>query len=306
MSGPRPLFVGVDGGATRTRVLILDPDGNRRARRTGPGALVRAADPIAGADALMDLVRDTLTDADAQPPAAALCCALAGAGRRAERIALEDELARRGAAQHVRVVGDVDAALRDAFDHGPGILVIAGTGSIAVGRNADGQVIRVGGWGERMGDEGSGFALGIAALQAVARAHDHRAPATTLTDVVLRYADASGPAALIAWAEAADKSRIAALAPLVLQAAPHDDVATRILTDAAHHLADHVQTLHTRLEPWDAPPHLALAGGVLSPDAPLRNALLQELGHRGLQLTPLDRAVDAASGAARIAMDLPG
>lgn len=298
------LFVGVDGGATRTRILVLDHDGQRRARRTGPGALVRAADPVAGAPPLMELVRDALADADAQPPATALCCALAGAGRRTERLALEDELARRGAASAVRVVGDVDAALRDAFDHGPGILVIAGTGSIAVGRNAAGDEIRVGGWGERMGDEGSGFALGIAALRAVARAHDQRAPRTTLTDVVLRYADASGPAALIAWAEAADKSRIAALAPLVLQAAPHDDVAADILHHAAHHLANHVQTLHTRLGPWDATPNLALAGGVLDPEANLRGVLLDEIHNLDIHVQPLDRDIDAANGAARIAMDL--
>lgn len=303
MSTP-DFFVGVDGGATRTRVLVLDAEGTEQARRTSPGVLVRAAEPTANVAAITAAVQDALRHAGAEPPAAALCCALAGAGRSAEREAVQHALLQRGIAGIVHVVGDVDAALHDAFGEGPGLLVIAGTGSIALGRGEDGTEVRVGGWGQQFGDEGSGYAIGIAALRAVGRAHDQRGDATALTDGVLRYADVTGPAALIAWVDHADKARIAGLAPLVLDAAASDDAAERIILDAAHELASHIRTLHRRLEPWNEPPHLALAGGILDTASPLRRALIQELQHAGPDIRPVERIIDAARGAAHIAVSL--
>ncbi len=291
--------VGVDGGATRTRVLVVDDDGGERARRVGAGALVRASAPAAGAARLAELVRQALDEAGADS-AATLCCALAGAGRTEEREAVEQALRNENLAGTVRVVGDVDAALEDALGDGPGTLLIAGTGSIGVGRGEDGALARVGGWGERLGDEGSGFALGIAALRAVARAHDGRGPETALTADILRFAGVTSPVALIAWADRADKPRIAALAPLVLNAATGDDVAAHIQDDAAADLAAHVHALHRRLGPWPEPPILALAGGLLH-ETSLRLALLDRIDRDGPPVRALDRPVDPVRGAARLA-----
>src|SRR5690606_12096698 len=128
-----------------------------------------------------------------------------------------------------------------AFDDGAGILLIAGTGSSAWARGVDGRTARAGGWGHLLGDEGSGYALGVAALRAVARAHDGRAPSTDLRDAVLRHANVAAPEALIAWAASAAKAEIAALAPCVAEAAAADDAVARAIVDrAARDLADHV------------------------------------------------------------------
>src|SRR5690606_32133686 len=153
----------------------------------------------------------------------------------------------------------------DAFGSGPGLLVIAGTGSVAWGRAEDGRAARAGGWGHLLGDEGSGYALGLEALRAVVRAHDGRAPETTLRDAVLSHARARAPEELIAWAATAAKADIAALAPRVAAAAREGDAAARAIVDrAAHDLAGHIRALHARLGPWSAPPAVAMTGGLLA------------------------------------------
>lgn len=307
------LFLGIDGGATRATALVTDAAGVELARVPGEPGLVRAENPEAAAPGLTHLARLALRQAGAggaggqrspgaAAPAAALCCALAGAGRPAERRALENTLRKAGVARRVRVVTDAEAALEDAFGGGPGLLLIAGTGSIAWGRAADGRTARAGGWGALLGDEGSGYALGLEALRAVARAHDGRGPDTQLLEPVLRAAGAADPESLIHWAATAAKAEIAALAPLVAAvAASPDAVAAGILDQAAHDLARHIAALHRRLGPWPAPAPVALAGGLLAPGRPLRQPVLRALEALQLPLAILDRPVDAARGAATLA-----
>src|SRR5690606_25737159 len=158
---PGPVYVGLDGGGTRTTVLVTDAAGAELARVEGEAGIVDAREPAARATVLRELVLRALERAGAAPPAAALCCALAGAGREPGRRALRAALEPLGIARAIRIVGDGEAAFHDAFGAGPGILLIAGTGSIAWGRAADGRTARAGGWGQALGDEGSGYALGL-------------------------------------------------------------------------------------------------------------------------------------------------
>jgi glucosamine kinase len=195
------LVVGVDGGATQARALVTDLEGRTRGRATAGAALGRPSEPVAVVPGLLALTRSAVEDAGAELPVAALCCALAGVGRERERDLVERALAGAGVAQRVRVVTDAEAALHDAFRDGPGIVLIAGTGSVAWGRGPDGRVARAGGWGALLGDEGSGYALGLGALRAVLRAHDGRARPTTLTGAVLRETGLNEAAELVRWAE---------------------------------------------------------------------------------------------------------
>jgi glucosamine kinase len=296
------VLVGVDGGATRTRVLVGTRAGDRLTRLEGPGSLVRPALPDAGVGKLAEHVRDALRQADRATPAHALCCALAGAGRPDERQRVESMLRDEGLATRIRVIPDVDAAFQDAFHDDDGVLLLAGTGSIAVARHA-GRTARAGGWGGVFGDEGSAFAMGRAALVAVARARDGRGPATQLTDAVLRHTGCTTPEALIGWADRGGKADIAALAPLVLGAAG-DPVVAAILDEAAAHLIAHVQALLERLGPWERPPGLAFAGGVLAAESRLRDTLLRRLEFEAVPVVPLDAIVDAGRGALGLAADL--
>ena len=85
----------------------------------------------------------------------------------------------------MRVTTDIEIALTAAFGDGPGIVVVAGTGSVVLGRDPEGRMLRRGGYGWQMGDEGSGYAIGRAALGAVSRAHDGRSPETAITPVLM-------------------------------------------------------------------------------------------------------------------------
>lgn len=301
--GARPeLFVGVDGGATRTAVLATDEAGVPLARLEGGAGLVDPVAPEAGVVALLDLVDAAIAQAGEAPPVLVLCCALAGAGGERERLLLEATLTRSGIARDVLVVTDAEAALHDAFGAGPGILLVSGTGSIAFGRGRDGRVARTGGWGLLLGDEGSGYALGRAALRAVCRAQDGRGERTLLTPFVVEHTGVAQPRELIPWAATAAKADIAALAPGAIAVARHGDmVAADIVDQAISDLAGHVNVLVHELGPWDWPVPVALAGGLIAPGRPLRDALLTSLRGRHRSLSVSDVRVDGARGAAALA-----
>lgn len=296
------LFVGIDGGGTRATAVVVDGAGAERVRVHGGAALVRSVDPAAGAASLADLVDRALRDAGAAPPAAGLCCALAGAGREPERQALAAALHREAIADRLRVVTDAEAALHDAFGDGPGILLIAGTGSIAWGRGPDGRVARAGGWGALLGDEGGAYAIGLDALRTAVRAGDGRGPETRLRCDLLEHTGVEALDDLIAWTAAASKAEVAALAPLVTRAAAAGDApAADLVRRATRDLADHVAALVRRLGPWEPAPRLALAGALLAPGAPLREPVLAAIRDSGCAIRPLARAIDAARGAAELA-----
>src|SRR5690606_5383094 len=119
-------------------------------------------------------VGEALASAGIPGPVAALCAGLAGVGNRAEREVVERTLASARLAERVCVISDGETALYGAFAGGPGILLIAGTGSVGYARGEDGRVERCGGWGMLVGDEGSGFGLGRAGLRAALRSADGR------------------------------------------------------------------------------------------------------------------------------------
>ena len=157
----------------------------------------------------------------------------AGAGREPEREELRRALRAENLAPKVVVATDIEIALAAAFDEGPGIVVSAGTGSVAVGRDRSGKQHRIGGYGWQMGDEGSGYAIGRAALGAVSRAVDGRSPRTALSDRVLAASHSENFDALVRWAAGASPAEVAALAPHVLDVAAHGDPLAQGIADYA-------------------------------------------------------------------------
>ncbi|MBX6364293.1 MAG: hypothetical protein IRZ00_10535 [Gemmatimonadetes bacterium] len=296
------LFLGIDGGATRTTALVTDAAGVARARVEGETAIVQIMEPALSAGIVAAIARRALARAGAEGGrAAVLCCAITGAGREPERTQLERALAGFDLADRVVVTTDAECALQDAFGDGPGILLIAGTGSIAWGRAPDGRTDRAGGWGWLLGDEGSGYAIGLAALRAVVRADDGRDPPTALTAAVLRATGVDVVRGLVSWAAAATKADIGALAPLVFDAAGNDPVASGILDRATTELALHIRSLHERLGPWPGPAAIAFSGGLVKPGGPLRERLRAELGRLPFATAVMERPVDGARGAAALA-----
>ncbi|MBW3630269.1 MAG: hypothetical protein KY464_13350 [Gemmatimonadetes bacterium] len=295
------ILLGIDGGGTHTTLALADSKGKELARRTGPAGIVDPRDPEAAAAMLARLARETMTDAGLQGPASVLCAGLAGVGSIEERSTVQEALLRAGIAERVLVRPDGETALVGAVGGGPGILLIGGTGSVGWGRGDDGRVEHCGGWGMMVGDEGSGFGLGRAALAAALRGHDGRGPATALLDTFLRELDLASANDVPPWVGRAAKSEIAALAVYVVRAAvAGDEVAERLVQEGAQALAEHAAALVERLAPWVAPPPVVLHGGLA------RNATFGEAVRRALAALPMplqarEPVGDAVSGAVRLA-----
>lgn len=295
--------IGVDGGGTRTRAVALDLQGREVGRGEGAASLVDAAHPERAATAVEQVSAAVAEAAGRRLPAAALWAGLAGAGREAARADVEKALHRSGVSGVIHVDTDVRAAFHDAFADGSGLLLIAGTGSIAWGRSEDGREGRVGGWGHVIGDEGSGYAVGREALRRVARTVDGRVAATALVEPVLTHLGLSDPSGIGAWMGSASKSDVAALAPLVAAASgAGDQVASDILADAVGDLEAHLRAIVETLGPWSEAPTVALTGGLLQPGGMLRSPLTDVIARLGLRV--LERALDPAAGAARLALAL--
>ena len=296
-------FLGVDGGGTRTRVALADGVGRELARVEGPPTLVDPANPNQTVGVIADLCREVASKGGADLPVAGLWAGIAGAGTEPTRGVVEAALREAGLASHTAVGADAETTFHDAFPSGPGILLISGTGSIALGRGVDGSRVRVGGWGVHLGDEGSGYRIGMYALRALAQGEDGRGVSTDLRDPVLKVLGMARPADLIKWMATARKADVAALVPLICEVAEAGDpAATIVIEKAVDELVEHVRTLMRRLEPWPAPPEVALAGGLVDENGPLRPRVIRAI--EALPCRLQDRALDGARGAYSLAMDL--
>ena len=295
------LFIGVDGGGTRTRVVVMDVDGKELVRTEGPSSLINPANLQGTIDVITQVCREAIYEVGAMFPANVLWAGIAGAGNDYLRSMVQDGLQDAGIAKAVHVGTDADAAFHDAFGSGPGILLISGTGSASLGRGVNGSAVNVGGWGGLLGDEGSGYAVGMMALRAVVQGEDGRSMKTQLCGPILEKLAVDRIEDLIAWVAIASKSDIASLAPLVCaQAEAGDEVASTIIENAVNHLVDHVLTVVKRLSPWPDRPMVALTGGLIGEDGLLRQKVLTSI--QSLTCQVCDLVVDAARGAANLAV----
>ncbi len=291
-------LIGVDVGGTKTAAGISD--GDRIINRAeGPGAAIRPGRALASAATIAEVVRQALAKIG-RLSGDVLLVGAAGAGREAERDELQKALRAENVAQRVVVTTDIEIALAAAFAEGPGIVVSAGTGSVAVGRDRTGRQHRIGGYGWQMGDEGSGYAIGRAALGAVSRAADGRSPRTALTERVLATTRSENFDALIRWAAGASPAEVAALAPPVMETAAKGDVLAQGIADyAARELCQLAICLLPVME-IDPPVGVAVTGGLLGYDTLLRGRVLARLAEEpGLQ--PIETPVDPVLGALRLA-----
>src|SRR5690606_14218897 len=206
-------------------------------------------DVDASATVITALVREALTAAEMPHVTPKMVCAgIAGAGREGVRQALWQALVERELAEDIFVTTDASIALDDAFGEGAGILLVAGTGSVAFGRGPTGTADRCGGWGPALADEGSGLWLARRALSAATASPDGREPESALLGAIMTVTQCDDPSELVTWAANATHDELAALAPLVMRAADGGDMrANTLVTIAAEELVLHVRTLARRL-----------------------------------------------------------
>lgn len=234
-------WIGVDGGGTGTRARLCNAAGRALAEgQAGPSALGQ------GVDQAWRHVRQAIEQAvqragiaDFDWARAAIGLGLSGASQTASASAFAN-----AAPLGTRLALETDAwaGLLGAHAGKPGALLIAGTGSVAMALWPDGRRSRVGGWGWRLGDEGSGAWLGQAALRHLLRALDGREPRGALTEALLSEVGGSADGVL-AWQLSAGQRDYAALTLQVFECEAHDPAAHALLNQAVNELALHLQAL---------------------------------------------------------------
>jgi N-acetylglucosamine kinase-like BadF-type ATPase len=196
----------------------------------------------------------------------------------------------------VEIVGDIEIAFEDAFGSGPGVMLIAGTGSIAFGRNKNGETARAAGWGYPISDEGSGQWIGAEGVRGALRARDRGQSSELLSDLMEKLG-ASNFEDFIVRLNANPSVDFASLFPCVLAASDTgDQVATEILASAGRELCAIAGTVIERLF-HEQPVSVATHGGVFVSSAIVRKSFAQEIESRFPKVALLDREVNPARGA---------
>ena len=299
----RKLYLGIEGGATRTTGVLADGELNVVAEAAaGPTNLYAVDEPAARAavSEILASLRDAAAGRWADVAASAFC--IAGVRTEADRERWRRVAAAVGAPGAVLVTHDAAAALAAGSDDLTGVLVVCGTGSLAYARRADGAERFVGGRGPVLGDEGSGFDIGRRGLRAAVRAAEGRGPATRLEGLIPQSLHLAGVDDLVAYVSPFAKDRVAAVAPIVFDAAAGgDSVALAIVQRAAADLAAAATTAARALWPGgDGPARVVLAGGILREQGAFRQTLTALLA----DAVPSARCVPPGPGplgAARIA-----
>jgi N-acetylglucosamine kinase-like BadF-type ATPase len=279
-----PYYLGIDGGGTKTTGAVGDESRTLATATAGPSNIVRVGEAQAR-ESLLRSVRQACAAAGITTAEVSRTC-VGGSGAARPELA---EFVRSALAEilttPIDVVGDMQIALEAAFDNGPGVIVIAGTGSIAYGRDEQGITVRAGGWGFAIGDEGSAHWIGRTAVNAVLRAAD---PRDGTTWNVTPVGSSLAAALLKAWgvgslddlARAANSippPDFARLFPTV--AASEDEVATHVLTSAGRELAAVAAVVMRRLFAKDhiATVPVAMTGGVFRHAQLVRQVFYNEL-----------------------------
>lgn len=297
-------YLGIDGGGTRTVALLANASGDIVGRGTAGPSNRQAVGTERALAALDDAVSAAFHAAGLpRGPVTSACLGLAGADRPDDQAVLRAWAERVRLAARVEVTSDAAILLAAGTPHGWGLVLIAGTGSIAFGRTADGRRARAGGWGHLLGDEGSAYSLVLHALQAIAHAADGRGPATRLTERFLSHWGLSQPQDLIAavYRSGRDRADFAALAPLVIEVAEDDAVAAEIVEQGAHELTQAGESVVRQLG-WDQQIPLALAGGLLLGSEGYRRRVLSALTSEGFQGDSITLVNEPAEGAVKLAL----
>jgi N-acetylglucosamine kinase-like BadF-type ATPase len=299
--------LGFDGGGTKTECALLDESGKTLTKSiSGPSNPFRIG--IEAATHAIETAADIAlaTAGKARPDVAALGAGLAGTGDAERHDAMEAALRKSFPNAKVLVVTDLEATLHAAGD-GPGIVLIAGTGSGAIGRGLNGQILREGGQGPFAGDEGSAYDIGKQVVEEAAAAWEQTETQCPLGIEILRHLNCA------TWDEVRERARQSGdevyprIFPLVAGAANSGDpLARKILALAAKSLAALAFSLHVRLDLKETPFFLAKAGGTIGRstffDRQLDSELRQLLPHA--KLGPL--RMSPAEAAGRMAMSRNG
>jgi len=300
------VFLGFDAGGTKTDCVALDEAGHLLAETIGGAANPLRIGLAKACAALEETARRTLAEAREDVSSVrAICAGVAGAGRPRIARRLSAHLTRTFPQASIRVTTDIEIALEAAIGpgetHGQGIVIVAGTGSAACGRDSAGRFARAGGWGPWVGDSGSAYDIGRRAVETALRARDHLGGSTVLGEKILHATEARDWDALLERIAKHPDAVFPKLFSVVVEvAAAGDAVAQEILAAAAKSLASLAKALIDSLGFVDQSFTLAKSGGVFGHSAHLDAALDRELA----RIAPTARIEPLRISPARAAAEL--
>jgi N-acetylglucosamine kinase-like BadF-type ATPase len=294
------IFLGIDGGGTKTSCLIGD-ETSILGRGSGPGSnIVRGGEALARAS-MAHAVQEACRDAGINPGQIQRACAGMAGATTPQIVEIIRRIVREMGVRETLVVGDMETAMEAAFDGRPGVIVIAGTGSVAYGNNASGKIARAGGWGFAVSDEGSGHWIGKMAVSAVLHAHDTGADSTLLQKLLKAWSLGSFEQLVVA-ANATPPANFGGLVPVVIAAGDAGEtVAQEVLRKAGLELAKLAATAARQLfgQYEDVP--IAMSGGVFANCALVRETFSKELRAQFPRVVINPEVVEPVQGALALA-----
>lgn len=301
----KDVLIGIDGGGSKTLVLLADSAGNILGKGESGPSNYQAVGQVKARQAILAAVAAAFQDANRsiQPPAV-LCAGLAGVDRQSDQEWVLSWLGKETQARQIILVNDAILLLWAGTPSGWGIGLVSGTGSMCIGRSPDGIMARAGGWGYLLGDEGSGYAIGLAALHAVTQSADGRAPETILLERILQKWGGDTPQNLVpmVYNQPITRQDIAGLAPLVIKAATDgDQVSKAILDQAVQDLALAVLAVTQKLNLKETVPW-AVGGGLLIHCDLLVEGIISATQKSGITLNPVTKVDQPVLGAVQLAL----
>jgi len=303
-----PYYLGIDGGGTKTTCAVGDESQILATATAGPSNIVRVGE-VQARESLQRCVRQACAASGITPLEVSHTCVGGSGAARAEMAAIVRSILAELLVTPIDVVGDMEIALEAAVGGGAGVIVIAGTGSIAYGRDARGTTARAGGWGFAIGDEGSAHWIGREAVSALLRESDVTGEVEQTRMAVQNAFAASllkawGVTSILDLARAANSvppPDFAALFPAV--AASDDPLAEGVLTEAGKELAHVAAIVVHRLFPAGekASIQVAMTGGVFRHAARVREIFSDELQKMEPRVDVRSDVVEPVEGALRMA-----
>lgn len=293
-------FLAVDAGGTKTDLVLADE--RRTLARVRTGTIKRMRTDTETAAGNLDAGLAALVEQSGVPLSAVLRTCIGTAG---ETVALVSEWLREEFAARVAgrllLLGDVEIALDAAFRGGPGVLVLAGTGSNVAGRTPAGRLQTCGGWGPMLSDQGSGHAIGGRALRALFLAIDEGRP-TLLQAAVLKFWELASLDLLVEHANRMPAPDVSRLTHLVSQCVElGDPVAQEVLQCEGEQLAYLVRLLIRRMRAMQGDdnflPSLAFAGSIMERVPEVRDALVASVWREFPEVRVMPGVVDPIEGA---------
>ena len=277
-------IIGMDGGGTKTHCLITDSNNKILYECTGSASnfLVKGTEAVS--ETILDLINKCKNQVNIEySDIDAVLLGTTGAGRKADAEKLENDLSNYAKSKQIKlppfkVESDARIALEGAFSGLPGSILIAGTGSIMFGKDEEGHILRVGGFGRYLGDEGSGYAIGRKGLVAVSKQYDGRGGKTLITGILKEKFGIDSAEKLISEIYK-NNFDMASAAPAVLTAGDKgDNTALKIIDEETDELIDHISAMRKKIN--QPRMNLSFVGGIISSNNIYSTLLRKKIAER--------------------------